>query len=113
MNNALIKLAYKPINRSQKREALKEKKKILEMLLTIELNFTDQLFQDSYDYLELYNFYLDLYCLTAQKITLEQKPKFFKPNFYYFETQYKPSENINKISNTKQTAEVFGNAETN
>ena len=53
MNNALIKLAYKPINRSQKREALKEKKKILEMLLTIELNFTDQLFQDSYDYLEL------------------------------------------------------------
>lgn len=113
MNNALLKLAFKPINREQKREALKEKKKFLEMLLTIELNFTDQLFYENYEYAELYNFYLELYYLTAHRINTEYKPKFFKPNYYYFEAQYKPSENINKISYAQQTKEVFRNAEAN
>ncbi len=64
MNNGLVRLSYKPVNRSQKREAIKEKKKILEMLLTIELNFTEQLFNEDYEYEELYNFYLKLFCDT-------------------------------------------------
>lgn len=92
MNNGLVSLSYKPVNRSQKREALKEKRKILEMLLTIELNFTEQLFNEEYEYEELYNFYLKLFCDTANGINSEFKPVYFKPNYYYFETQYKPSE---------------------
>jgi len=92
-----VYLAFEPTNRQQKRLMLREIENALNELTVVEKNFYDQLFDESdnsFDYKELYDFYLTLYQRICDKIEHYRKPKGIVINREYFHDMMFPMEGI-------------------
>lgn len=83
----------KPLtNRSKKRAAKFEYKKLFDRLFEVEKCFYHELFGSNYTYNESYTVYLKFYQDVINWINENIKPDYYAPDLKYFEKNFKPIE---------------------
>jgi hypothetical protein len=83
------------VNRSLRREAYFEFKKILESLSIINQQFLKAVFieDNGIEYIDAYNFYLEQWNYVCDYIMKHEKPKYIHIDLLWFSKNYKPLEN--------------------
>jgi hypothetical protein len=82
-------------NRHDRRLFEQESKRISDQLLPIPIGFLNRLFNGDEDYIPLYNEYNSLWQLGCEACKgLHPKLKVCDPNPFFFESSFKPLENI-------------------
>ena len=83
------------LNRSHKRPAEREYKKIVEVIYATEMKFHQNLFSDRYDgysYKDIYEFYQNQYNNNVEYIAMKIKPKYWKLDKAAFSRKFRPLE---------------------
>ena len=86
--NSPITPKYKVNNREEKRKVFKERDKVHNMVLNLEIEFSKDIMYSNYSYETVYNFYLDLW-RELEKEVKRMKLKYFDFDNGYYSKKYK------------------------
>jgi hypothetical protein len=92
-----FEIKYQPKDREQKRKFDREVQKCMEQLMSIEMAFTECIFDpmaDNFveDYTQIYKVYNDTFIKRVKWLKQYGKFKFIEPNERYFEQEFKQIE---------------------
>jgi hypothetical protein len=93
MGDLMLKAKKEPLNRSERRSYNREKQRLENFLIEVEMYFNRDLFNEEFNhisYQDVYEHFLFLYKRRCDWVNTVKKPRWFKVREDYFKETFKP-----------------------